>query len=192
MNNIIKEVYMVPFQNTLDIKNGYTHMKHNNNIWSKYDNLGKYIPKDVIKGHNELQKIVPYILLRNNENKYLVTQLKNDDKNIISLGLSGYIIPEDGTKEMLFKATTRELLKQVIIDFKPIKFVGYVREMNENIGDHLGIVFLIDSLDEKSVKLLNDNNLKSYWYTVKDLIDNYPKLESWSKHITNYLVDNIL
>lgn len=192
MNNINDEIYVIPIHNILNIENGFTYAKHNQNIWSKYDNLGKYVPRQIAKGHKEMQQIVPYVLLRNNENKYFAIKLKTDKKEIISLGVSGYIRPQDGSKEALFKAVTRELLNQVIIEFKPIKFIGYVREMNDEIGDHLGIVFLIDLLDKNNVKLINNDKLESCWYTVKELVDLYPKLETWSKHITNYLIDNIL
>ena len=34
------------------------------------------------------------------------------------------------------------------------------------------------------------NKLEGKWLTKKELINNYSKFESWSKHIINYLVDN--
>ena len=54
----------------------------------------------------------------------------------------------------------------------------------------LGYVFLIDNMTE-DIKL-NNNKLEGKWLTKKELINNYSKFESWSKHIINYLVDNML
>lgn len=201
MNNISnskygnEEIFAVPYQNTLDIQDGFTHQKHDKKIWSKYDNLGKYIPRDIVEGHNEFQQIIPYILIKSLNNRYLIAKRTNSDDiyNTISIGFGGHLNPCDGMKQILFQGAVRELLQQVnLSNLLPMKFVGYVRDMKGKISDHLGIVFLIDMIEESETNIRETNNLIGDWYSVDDLVEHYGKLESWSKHITNFLVENSL
>lgn len=203
MNNISnskygnEEVFAVPYQNTLDIQDGFTHKKHDPKIWSKYDNIGRFIPRDIVEGHNELQQIIPYILIKSLDNRYLITKktdiTESDFYNSISIGFGGHLKPCDGIKEILFQGTVRELLEQVnLSELRPMKFVGYVRDMKSQISDHLGIVFLIDMIEESETNIRQTDNLNGAWYNIDDLIEHYGKLESWAKHITNFLVENSL
>lgn len=191
-----EEVFVVPFQNTTHIENGFTRIKSEKNIWSKFDKLGKYIYRDVAEGRPEVQQIIPYIIIRSTEGRYLVA--KRTDKtseerwrNTITIGFGGHINPCDGEKEVLFKGAVRELLEEVnLFPFNPMKFIGYVREMSGGVNDHLGCVLLIDNVDEKDTTIRETDKLIGDWYTINQLIEHYGKLESWAKHITNYLVEN--
>lgn len=191
-----EEVFVIPYQNTLHIENGFTRVESEKNIWSKFDKLGKYIYRDVAEGRPEVQQLIPYILIRSVEGKYLVA--KRTDKtseerwhNTISIGFGGHINPCDGDKEVLFQGAVRELLEEVNLShYKPMKFVGYVRDMGTGINDHLGCVFLIDDVDIKETSIREKDKLIGDWYTKNQLIEHYGKLETWAKHITNYLVEN--
>lgn len=191
-----EEVFVVPYQNTLHIENGFTRIKSEKNIWSKFDKLGKYIYRDVAEGRPEVQQLIPYILIRSVEGKYLVA--KRTDKtseerwhNTISIGFGGHINPCDGEKEVLFQGAVRELLEEVNLShYKPMQFIGYVRDMGTGINDHLGCVFLIDDVDIKETSIKEKDKLIGDWYTKEQLIEHYGKLETWAKHITNYLVEN--
>ena len=186
-----EEVFAVPYQNTLDIQNGFTHAKHDPKIWSKYDNLGRYLPRDIVEGRQEFQQIVPYIIIRSVDGNFLTAKQKNTDKtkNIMSLGFGGHIIPSDGLQSVIFKAAVRELLEQIdIVNLSPMKFVGYVREHNSDIKDHLGVVFIIDMLEQKEVSIKDTDNLEMLWHSIDDMVEHYSKYETWSKHIINHLV----
>lgn len=191
-----EEVFVIPYQNTLHIENGFTRIDSEKNIWSKFDTLGKYIYRDVAEGRPEVQQLIPYILVRSVEGKYLVA--KRTDKtseerwhNTISIGFGGHINPCDGEKEVLFHGAVRELLEEVNLShYNPMKFIGYVRDMGTGINDHLGCVFLIDNVDIKETSIREKDKLIGDWYTKSQLIEHYGKLETWAKHITNYLVEN--
>ena len=192
-----EEVFVVPYHNTSHIENGFTRVDSEKNIWSKFDRLGKYIYRDIVEGKAETQQIIPYIVIRSNEGRYLVAKKKNiakdEIKNTISLGFGGHIEPCDGDKDILFQAAARNLLEEVsLYPYNTMKFKGYVREMNSDIKDHLGCVFLIDDIDEKETKILKQDVYNQDWFTKNQLIEHYAKLETWSKHIANYLVENNL
>lgn len=188
-----EEVYVVPYQNTTDIPHGFT-LKKEKNIWSKYDNIGKYLYRDVVEKKPELQQIIPYILIRNTEGEYLVA--KRTDKtsetrwhNTISIGFGGHLNPCDGHKEILFQGAVRELLEEVNLSHMlPMQFLGYVRDMTE-VSDHLGCVFLIDGVDKKETSIRETDKLIGDWYDKDKLIADYHKFESWAKHIINHLID---
>ena len=62
--------------------------------------------------------------------------------------------------------------------------------MRSNINDHLGCVFLIDNVNSKETNIRETDKLAGDWLTKEQLIEHYGKLETWAKHITNYLVEN--
>ncbi len=192
-----EEVFVIPYNNTSHIENGFTRVNSEKNIWSKFDKLGKYIYRDVVEGRVETQQIIPYIVLRSNEGRYLIAKKRNKAKdeinNTMSLGFGGHINPCDGYKDILFQASARNLLEEIsLYPYNTMQFKGYVREMNSDIKDHLGCVFLIDDIDEKETKILKQDVYIQDWYTKNQLVEHYAKFETWSKHIINYLVENNL
>lgn len=191
-----EEVYVIPYHNTLHIDNGFTRVDKEPNIWTKFDHIGKYIYRDEVEGKPELQQLIPYILIRSVEGKYLIVKRAtnaSEEKlhNTISIGFGGHINPCDGTRQVLFHGAVRELLGEVSLShYRPMKFLGYVRDMSNGLNDHLGCVFLIDDVDIKETKIKETDKLIEDWYTKKQLIEHYGKLETWAKHIVNYLVEN--
>lgn len=191
-----EEVYVVPYHNTLYIQDGFTRIEKEPYIWTKFDNIGRYIYRDEVEGKPELQQIIPYILIRNIEGEYLIarrTDRTSETKwhNTISIGFGGHINPCDGTRQVLFQGAVRELLEEVSLShYSPMKFLGYVRDMRSEINDHLGCVFLIDNVDSKETNIRETDKLVGDWFTKEQLIEHYGKLETWAKHITNYLVEN--
>ena len=184
------EVFIVPYDKTMDINNGFTKQNHKKDIWFKYNNIGVYVDKKIADTNSAMQQIIPYTIIRNKEGKYFSATLKNKDTKIISIGFGNNLEPVDGVLQPLFKGTVRTLFDDVMIkDLQPIKFIGTVRDMATN-DKHLGYVFLLDNCSN-DIELVN-KNLKGEWLSKEDLINKYGKLESWSKHIVNYMVDNSL
>ena len=194
-NNTNKEIFVTPYQNTMDIENGFTHCTKEKNIWSKYDSLGRYIPEDVAEGKKELQQLIPYIIIKSDKFKYFVLQLTNCGKkykNTMALGICDHIKYEDGLKEPLFKAATRCLLENIDLQvLKPFNFKGYVREMNGEVNDHFGIVLEINDIPEDSISVKSTDFIGK-WYTKKELIEHYGRFEDWSKHLIDFMVDKSL
>ena len=192
-----EEVFIIPYLQTVSIENGFTlNTKDRKTIWSKYDTIGKFLPRDVVEGNNEVQQLIPYIIIRSENFKYLVYQLnkptKGEYKNTMTLGISEHIKYEDGLKEPLLKASTRCLFENIDIQtIKPFEFKGYVRDMAGNCSDHLGLVFVIDNIPEDAITVRTPEFIGK-WMTKKELIEHYGKFENWSKFIIDFMVDNTL
>lgn len=184
------DVFIVPYDKTTNIELGFTKQKSTNKIWTKYNDIGIYVDKEIADKQASMQQIIPYTIIRSINNKYYTAIYKNKDKIIMSIGFGNNITSIDGTLQPLFKGAVRTLLDDVNIkDLKPMKYIGTVRDMLTN-PKQLGYVFLIDNMTE-NISLIN-SKLEGKWLTKQELIDNYSKLEGWSKHVINYLVDNVL
>ena len=192
-----EEVFIVPYLHTLSIKDGFTYeSKNKKEIWSKYDSVGRYLPRNIVEGSIEVQQLIPYIIIKSDTLKYFVYQVnkpkKGEYKNTMSLGICDHIKYEDGLREPLFKAATRCLLENVGLQtLNPFEFKGYVRDMAGNNNDHLGIVLKIDNVPEDSITVTTPEFVGK-WMTTKELIEHYGKFESWSKYIIDFMVDNTL
>lgn len=187
--NTNEYVFIVPYDKTVDIDNGFTRQKHTKSIWNKYNDVGEYVQKDIADNSIAMQQITPVIIIRNSEGKFFSMSYKGPYKNIISICFSDNLIPDDGIYEPLFKGAFRLLFKQVKLEnLSPFKYIGTVRDM-EKLPNYLGYVFLLDNIDKIS---LNNDILEASWLTKEELIEKYGKLCAFSKHITNYLVDNSL
>lgn len=192
-----EEVFVIPYLYTQNIDNGYNlNLKDKKNIWSKYDTIGTYIPRSVAEGNREVQQLIPYIVIQSDTLKYFVYQVNKPDKkeykNTMTLGISDHVKYEDGLKEPLFKAAMRCILENIDLKIlRPIEFRGYVREMNGNISDHLGVVLKINDIPEDAIEIKTPDFVGK-WMTKKELIEHYGKFENWSKHLINFMVDNNL
>jgi predicted NUDIX family phosphoesterase len=185
-----EQVYVVPFITVSGIHDKFTRAKHTHDIWSKFDNIGKFIYRYDAEGNPSMQQLIPYILIQHPDgNKFYVAQrLAGEERlvNEISIGFGGHINPEDGAKDCLFKALIRELHEELFIS--PIgsaEFIGYVRDLNSSTSDHTGCVFIVKATDPV---IKEHENLKGEWMTVDELEKNYFKFEGWARHIIDHLV----
>lgn len=154
------------------------------------------MPRNIAEGNAEVQQLIPYIFIQSDTLKYFVYQInkpnKKEYKNTMTLGICDHIKYEDGLKEPLFKATMRCILDNVDLKIlRPVELRGYVREMNSNSNDHLGIVFKISDIPEDSI-VVNTPEFVGKWMTKKELIEHYGKFENWSKHLIDFMVDETL
>lgn len=188
-----EKILVVPFEEVTHIKDGFTSIEHDANIWSSFDSIGKFVYRYDAEGEPSMQQIIPYILIINKEqNKLFATKRINGDSRLIgklSIACGGHIDSSDQGKEILFKAAVRELYEEVNAEYcSPLKIIGTVRDLNSNTNDHLGIVIMAFAGDEVEVK--EKDTLEGSWLTLNDLIDNYENLEGWSKYIVDYFVSN--
>lgn len=187
-----EKVFVVPYATVSDIADGFTSMKHDAAIWSKFDNLGKYIDRYDVEREPSFQQIIPYILVVNTKtnNLFVSRRIAGEQRLLdkISVGFGGHINPCDGQQEVLFKALFRELHEELDVEtIGPAKFVGYVRGLSSETNDHLGCVFVVVA---ENAAIKEHENLVGEWMSLQDLEKNYFKLEGWAKSIVDYLVTN--
>lgn len=196
-----EQVFVVPHHLLSEIEpNQFTSRNHMPNIWSMYDTNGRYIYRYEAEADASLQQIIPYIVVYNPiSRQYFVSsrlQKSGDERlhGFKSIGFGGHINPEDGTKDVIFKALFRELHEELYIEpTKEAQFIGYVRKFTTNDTSskdfvhsvHVGMVFLIQA-HEASIKEID--KLEGEWMTAQELEKNYFKFEDWSKLVINHIV----
>lgn len=186
-----EKVFIVPYHNTINIPDGFTNIKHDKNIWSKFDSVGKYVYRYDAEGDKTMQQIIPYIIILNKDkNKIFTTKRIGGESrllNQISIACGGHINEEDGLKQPLFYAAVRELFEEVNINTNsPFEIFGYVRGLESSTNDHLGVAIYVHATGEVSVK--EKDNLIGEWMDLDQLVYNYHKLENWSQYIVDFFV----
>lgn len=196
MINNNEEVYVLPSHNLYHIDHGFTWSKHDKNIWTKFDKLGKYVYHDEAEGIYVLQQLIPYIIIKNELGQFLTyNHPKNDVKRTsekMSIGFERHITPQYGLNNVLFKSAVDALMDSGSVGniTSPLRFSGYVRDNSEGNADHIGCVFIFDCFEKDTN--INPSEVDKTWLTKDELITSYHKFDSWSKFIIDYLVDNDL
>lgn len=189
-----EQVYVVPSVLLTSINDGFTKEEHSKDIYSKFDNIGKFIFRYDAEGDATFQQIIPYVILFNPvTNKYYTyerIQGSGEERlhGQLSLGFGGHIDSIDGTSEVVFKGLVRELMEEVEYNnLSAAEFIGYVRDVNSSTNDHTGLVFLL-KVDFAEVK--ETNKYVGKWMTAQEMEEAYFHFEDWGKHLINHIVEN--
>lgn len=187
-----KDVLIISFSDVNDIDNGFTYT-NSKNIYSKF-NDGKFVSHCNLDECIEVTQIVPFLMICNEKNEYLVMKRNdapiNKPSDLYSIGLYDHIYSDDGYSDPLFSSLAR-LLYTNLIKYKPLPFkhIGYVKDI-EKKGNHLGVVFVLNTLSS-TIEPCN----KRYafeWFSKEKLIDNWSRFKPWSQHIINFIIDSEL
>lgn len=186
-----EKVFIVPQSVVSNIPDKFTKMNHKNDIWGKYDNLGKFIYRYDAEQNPEFQQIIPYLIISNNdESKYFVGKRLCGDHRLadkLSLGFGGHIDECDGTTEVVLKGLTREIEEELDIDPNTrALYIGTIRDITSSTNDHFGLAFAVKAT-EGEVFIRETEKLSGIWMTKQEMFDSYHCFEGWSKFILDYL-----
>ena len=189
-----EKVFIVPYDKVSAIEDKFNKCTHDNSIWSKYDQIGRYVYRYDAEENYAFVQLIPYIVIFNEHNDKVFVAKRIDGEsrliNQISLGFGGHINEEDGFVEPLFKCAFRELFEEVTGSYTgKFTHIGTVRDAGSELRDHLGIVFTVNALEE-SVSINEKDTLIGEWMTMDQLKENYGKFESWARHIIDYFYEN--
>lgn len=190
-----EKVFVLPSNYCQNINDRFTKLKHDQSIWSKYDNLGIYIPRYEAEYNLAFQQLIPYFLVTNKDESkfYVAKRIQGDSRlvNKMSLGFGGHINECDGTREAVFNALIREMNEELIIETtSSFKFLGTMRDLTSETSEHFGLIFIIKS-EEDTISIRETENLEGVWMTKQELFDSYGKFENWAKYIIDYIHDDL-
>lgn len=139
-----------------------------------------------------MQQIIPYTLIQNDKGEFysasLITNKDNKENILMTIGFGDNITLEDGIIQPLHRGAIRTLLNYVTLEeTNSLKFIGTVRDKAIN-DKFIGYVFIIKTNNVK----INNNMLIGKWMSKDELIDKYSNLETWSKHIVNFIIDDTI
>lgn len=189
-----EKIFVLPVSKVEGIPDKFTHCKHDDKIWKKYDNQGIYINRWEAEGDSSFQQIIPYFFVTNEDASkvFIAKRIDGDHRlvNKLSLGFGGHIDSCDGFEQVVLKALTREMWEE--LDIEPLSkatYMGTMRDMTSSTNDHLGLVFGIQA-KEGQVFIRETEKLVGEWMTMQQLYDNYAKFENWSKYIIDFFCEN--
>lgn len=188
-----EKVFVVMSTDIENIDDKFSPVKHNIELWKKFDNLGHFMYRYDVEGEASVQQIIPYIVIANhNHDKVFITKRIAGEPRLLgklSIGCGGHINECDGTREVLFKAAVRELFEEVDIEITtPLQIIGYVRDKCSTTNDHTGVVILAQSESDITVK--EKDTLEGLWMDLDELVNNYELFEDWGKYIIDHFVEN--
>ena len=189
-----EKIFVLPVSKVEGIPDKFTHCKHDDKIWKKYDNQGIYINRWEAEGDSSFQQIIPYFFVTNEDaSKVFIAKRIDGDHRLVdklSLGFGGHIDSCDGFEQVVLKALTREMCEE--LDIEPLSkatYMGTMRDMTSSTNDHLGLIFGIQA-KEGQVFIRETEKLVGEWMTMQQLYDNYAKFENWSKYIIDFFCEN--
>lgn len=182
-----QKVFIIPSSYLDNIDDKFTKHKHDNNIWSKYDSVGRYIYRYDAESEPAFKKLIPYFLITNNERtKYYVA--KNKETNKLELGQGKPIVQDIGSYQIILKALSNEIFRINVDPTSRAKFIGTIKD-NDEEKNSFGLVFIFTA-KENSVSI-NENTHENLWMSEEELIENYSKFDNWSKYIIDFIYSQI-
>lgn len=140
---------------------------------------------------------IPYVIIVSTDgNKYYTTKRLAGDsrfKNLLSLGCSGHISPEDNGIDIVINAALREMNEELCFpngqqpDGSSLMVKGTLRDLSAETHEHFGIVFVYYT-DE--VKVKETETLEGTWYSMYELANRYDQFESWGKIMIEWIINN--
>lgn len=157
-----------------------------------FNRADKFVHRYDAEYNESLIQLIPYTMVFNKtENKIFTTKRLGGEERLIdeySLGIGGHVNPKDWSDDTMLTAAERELREELNITLKerPSRY-GTVRDINSSTGDHLGLVYLVHAAH---ISVKEKDKLSGTWMSYEDLITNYDKFESWSRHIIDHFFEN--
>jgi len=156
---------------------------------------GVFMRRSLVEENINFKQIIPYLIFMHKDKIFLMQRKSSASesrlKNKYSLGIGGHIRKEDLLNGDITLWAKREFNEEVLykgaFNIKPI---GLLNDERDSVGMvHTGFVFLVegdtDKIDVRSE--LKQGNL----FCISECLRFYPKMESWSKIVFDYLKKEI-
>ncbi len=185
------QVMVVPVNYMNHLNNGFNPTNTTTKIsYGLYDSIGLYRPLYEIENNICLIRPSVLLIIKNKEDKFLVKELKEKNKKPnLEIGLNSYIKSSSGNCNAVLNQI-EDMANKMFKDAPEFEYLGTIRDLaNEAVSSIVGLVYYTETEEEnfivKEKHLLYDYK----WYNKKELIDRYNKSTSWTKKITDMIVD---
>jgi predicted NUDIX family phosphoesterase len=161
------------------------------------------MPRELAEKNTDYRQVVPYVLVKTSQKKYLTFTRKPTQGEKLLHGLSGIGIGGHANigdlgiiEHPIIRAAQRELMEELDISEAPgisfnipfpekLFFLGTIAGTEEPVDlVHIGFVFRWDVENEVAVR---EKDQMSYMYMPINAVAELPNLEPWTKAILGYL-----
>ncbi|MBF0541122.1 MAG: phosphoesterase [Nitrospirae bacterium] len=149
----------------------------------------RFINRDEAENNESFKQIIPYVIIRNSEQYYMLKRTKNQTEsrlhNKYSLGIGGHINPVkvEWKDEIIIEGLRKELREE--ISFKGnyrLEFVGLINDEGSSVSRvHLGLVYIMTVESPESISVLETDKMTGQWVNKSDIVNYYNEFETWSQ-----------
>lgn len=162
--------------------------EHKEQIFDKILKNQIFMPRDEAEYNFEHKQIIPYVIIRSNNNFLLLKRTtKQTEKrlhNKYSLGIGGHVNPGSSTDQVdtIMNGLQRELNEEIYLnDPGNLNFIGIINDESNSVSRvHLGLLYVLDVLSLK-YQVRETELMTAQWVRGEELKEYYEGLETWSQ-----------
>ena len=153
---------------------------------------GRYLERPLAEDAPEWKQLIPYVVVRQGEGVFLMerTDAGGDPRRHGkgSIGVGGHLNPVDRGEDALMAGLEREWGEEVAAEWQPrFELVGLLNDDSNPVGSvHLGVVFTVEA--QGALQVRETDKLIGRMASPADLIDGWPRLETWSQLVAAELL----
>ena len=160
----------------------------------------EYRPRSAVESDSAQQQIIPYCVVRTQDDRYLLTRRlkKSTEKrlhNLCSLGVGGHVNPGDAAEgDPVIGGLRREWSEEVRCDAPAqARLLAVINDDSSDVSRvHLGLVFLIEPEEGASISIRETEKLEGELLGLGAMRRHYLAMESWSQLVFDDLVGGAL
>lgn len=152
-----------------------------------------FLPREQAEYDSTVKQIIPYVVLRQGDQYFLLRRLKKQTEarlhDKLSLGVGGHINPtEESAADVLEAGLRRELAEEVSVEtVRSLTCVGILNENNGGVSDyHAALVYLLEA--EGAVSVRETEKMEGHWASVPELQEHAEALETWSQIVLEQVI----
>jgi predicted NUDIX family phosphoesterase len=158
-------------------------------ILSKIREQHKFMPRDEAENDPKWKQIIPYVLVRHQDNYLMLRRFKTQGEarlhDKLSLGVGGHInqdTPMHGFTDIISASLHRELDEEITLKSSyEVHAIGVLNDDSSAVGKvHLGLAFLL-AVKSSGFEVNEKDQMSATWATVDEIQAAYDQLEGWSQ-----------
>ena len=195
---VVKDDYREVFRDSVFVPDELVG-KHLNDVELCLES--EFKKREEVEGNNlYLQRVSYTFLINPKKRKIFVARRAGGEErlnNRYCVGFGGHVnigdfkIDDNEEPNPVVKAAIRELKEELKLgrDALELKHIGYIRDLYSNTSEHVGSVFYLET---SSASILEKDKLTDgRWIDYDEFkLKYYPRLESWSKAIFDFIYES--
>lgn len=151
--------------------------------------VGEYRPRAEAEVDPEWQQVIPYLLMRDRQQLFLMQRTKagGDARlhDLYSLGIGGHLNPEDGG---VLEGLRREFHEEMVADWDPEpRLIGLLKDDDVLVGQvHVGVVFEADAAG-RALAVRETDKLSGRFVEPHEAGSVYESMETWSQFLYDHV-----
>jgi predicted NUDIX family phosphoesterase len=205
MNYIEESVFAVPTHELWEIipyiKQGL--IPGNSEVLKTIVKNGLFRKRSELEQDPSFKQIIPYAVLSNRDSYYLFKRTSGQTEkrlhNKFTLGAGGHMNPGgsmESKDNYLIDELKRELFEEVRLLngclIEDIEFIGFINDDTIPVGRaHIGLLYNI-RVSNKEVYINETDKMTAEWVDKSSLTEFYKDMETWSKIVLDFYIQNFI